>query len=216
MTTSIPSIIASTDYNRLTIADIKVRINNRRAENNEDFLDDTKIVQYINDAIDELNLRDDFRANERVTEYDINTEVTRFYAFTTIFSSTPFERIKEIYFADDTKRDAPLQYGTDYRFEASPSNGAKGIYFIASINAPLAFAHYQFIPKVEDDSEFIQVDHLSNKYFIYKVLQYVYESEDKERKVAYCDQKAEEAVTQLIQNNSDQYDDHMAPHHAFL
>lgn len=217
MSTLIGGLIDDSLKNSLSVADLKVRVNDRRAESNDDFLDEDKILRYLNDAIDELNLRDDFKGNRRQKVYTgVNTATTRFYAFATIFGeNTPFERIEEIRYSNDERRQDPLQMNRDYVFEADPDTGKQGVQFLRDISASLDFDYWQYIPKITSDTEVIAVDHLSNKYFIAKVLQYVYESEWIPDKMQFYRGIAEEAVDQLIQNNNHEYDDNLIMHGAF-
>lgn len=215
MATSIPAVINDTLVNSMTVADILQSVNDTRAESNSDFLDEDVVIRYINRAISELNRRDDFRASERTLRYTVDTTSTKFYLFSTIFGAEPFERMKEIRFVADTARTTPLTHGVDYRYEASPTGLGKGIYFMTSLNAPLEFAYYRFIPKVTAVENYIEVDHLSNEYFINKVLQLVAQAEWIPDKVSFYKNEAEEQISKLIANNTDQYDDHALAHPFF-
>lgn len=217
MTTSIPGGVPLTAINQLSIADLKTRINKRRAENNADFLDDTAILYYINDAIDELNAMDEFKNREKYKEYAIDTRSNRFYLFTTIFGvDEPFDKMKKIRYLADTYNRAPFQYSQDYTYEPDPSGNGQGVRFLRDINDTLVFIYHTFIPKVTADSQYIQVTHLANMYFINKVLQYVYESEWREDKVSYYNAKAAEGVSKILGNNGYEQDDHMAMNPSWI
>ena len=201
--------------NTLTVAGLMTRINNVRNENNDDYLDDTKILHYLNDAIDELNLDDDFVGNKKAVSYPINTSTTRFYLFSTIFTDLDLDHIDLIRFDDDYARDYSLEQGSDYVLEPNPSGTGQGIRFISDINDTLQFLYYGYIPAVTASTDTIELPYVSNPYFINKVLQYVYESEHKYDVSKLYAGKSDTIMEKLRANNMYEYDKSLSPHPGF-
>lgn len=193
-----------------------MRINNLRNENNDDYLDDTKILQYLNDAIDELNLDDDFVYKKKSVTYAIDTEgVGQFYAFSTLISAGDLDHLNEVRFNERFAKDDKLICGRDYKIEPNPNASGQGIRFITSIQTTLQFIYTAFIPKVDDDADVIDLPYTCNGYFINKVLQFVYESEHKMDMATYFAAKANALMDKLRGNNTYEYDDRLLSHPNF-
>jgi len=190
------------DLNTLTVAGLETNINNLRNENNDDYLDATKILAYLNNAIDELNLDDDFVFKKKSVTYDVDTEGTgTFYLFSTLIPALDLDHISEVRIYDRYCLDSPLVMNRDYKVEPNPNGSGQGIRFIRVVQATIQIIYFAYIPKVSLSTDIIDLPYTCNGYFINKVLQFVYESEHVENRALYFANKANVAMQNLRTNN---------------
>lgn len=214
MSTPIPSPINTSDVNQLTVAELQDLINAIRAENNADYLDEDKVLKYINLAIDHLNKRDDFKNLRRLKQYTINTDSRKHYPFTLLFGTEPFERLWEVRLPSDVYAEGVFRPTQDYAIEPDTS-GNQGVRFIMGYNGTLEFVYSLFVPKVTSTDDVIDVTHLTNEFFVNKVLQYIFQSEWNLEKVTFYMDLAEREIRMVIANNTYSYDEGMTSHPLF-
>lgn len=217
MSTSLTPISnPSVNVNTMTVADILARVNKRRRENNDDFLDTTDGFEYINDATDELNLDDDFKSKLFSATYSVNTDTTPFIDFSSIFTTNVFERMSEVRLNDADYKGVVFRPNIDYVMEPNPSGTGQGIRFIAHIEDTVQFLYYAFLPRISASTDVVPLSPESNMYYVNKVLQYIYESEDKEQRATLYESRAEKAKMLLMNNNTYEYDSNMMPSNLFM
>lgn len=217
MSTSLTPITnPSVNVNTLTVADLLERVNKRRRENNDDFLDTTDGFEYINEATDELNLDDDFKSKLFSATYAVNTDTSTFYDFSNIFTTNVFERMSVVRLNDTDYKGVVFRPNIDYMMEPNPNGTGQGIRFIAHINDTVQFLYYAFLPRISASTDVIPLSPESNMYYVNKILQYIYESEDKENRATLYEARAEKAKMLLMNNNTYEYDSHLHVSNLFM
>lgn len=196
----------SSGLNTLTIADLLLNINDERRENNDDFLDTSSLLRQVNRASDYLNTKTDLRARLKSTTYAIDTNSTKFYPFGTLVSVGDMERVYKMRLNNDLYKDFPLKQGIDYVIEPNPSGTGQGIRFISPVTETIQLLYYAYIPKITATSDPLPLSPNSNNYYLNKVLEFVYRSEDKDNRANIYEAKAEDGIEQLTFNNLYQED----------
>lgn len=204
----------SVTINTFTVADLIARVNKRRRENNDDFLDATDGFEYINDASDELNLDDDFKSKQFSATFVIDTNVNPFYDFTTIFTDQPFERLSGVRMNDRGYKNVFFSPNTQYVIEPNPAGAGQGIRFLCNLQDTIEFLYYAYLPRVTLPTDPLPLSPESNPYYLNKMLQYIYESEAKEDRARIYEQRAETAKMLLMNSNTYEYDTevHLSSH----
>lgn len=216
MSTGLTPIVVPNVVNTFTVEELLARVNRRRRENNDDFLDGTDGFEYINDASDELNLDDDFKSKQFSSTYAVNTETTVFYDFTTLFTAQPFERLSAIRLNDENSKNILFSPNVDYAIEPNPSGLGQGIRFFGNIQETVEFLYYAYLPRVTLSTDTLPLSPESNTYYLNKVLQYIYESEDKEVRARVYEQRAETAKMMLMNSNTYEYDTQIQASNLFM
>lgn len=216
MSTSLTPLSQPSTTNTFTVTQLLARVNKRRRENNDDFLDTDDGYEYINDATDELNQDDDFKSKLFSVTYAVNTETTAFYDFSTLFTTNVFERMSEVRLNATDYKGVVYRPNIDYVMEPNPSGSGQGIRFIERIQDTVQFLYYAFLPRVSASTDIIPLSPESNMYYVNKILQYIYESEDKEKRATLYEQRAEKAKMLLMNNNTYQYDSELHMSNLFL
>lgn len=201
MATQLTPSVESSGLNTYTIQDLLTQINYERRENNDDFLDTSSLLGFVNRASDLLNTRTDLRARLKSTTYAVNTDTTTFYPFSTLVSLGDMERIYQMRINSDTLRDLPMKQGIDYVIEPNPNGNGQGIRFIRTVADTLQILYYAYIPKITATSDPLPLSPNSNNYYVNKVLELVYRSEEKDNRAGIYEAKAEDGIEQLTFNN---------------
>lgn len=207
MATSLTPSADSSTLNTLLVSDLLRHINNERAENNDDFIDDTKTLDYVNRATDYLNTKVNLRARLKSTTYAVNTATSKFYAFSTLVSAGDFECLDKLRINSDMYRDTPLLNGVDYVVEPNPSGTGLGVRFASVVTDTLQILYYAYIPKITTAGDSLPLSPNSNNYYVNKVLEFLYRSEGRDDRANMYKQFAEEAIEQLTFNNLYQQDE---------
>lgn len=202
--TQLNPIVPPALLNTLTVAGILEYINDRRQENNADFLDDSKMIRFVNSAINELNQENKYFFKEKMVNVSINTDTTKWYSYVTLVTNGDLKKPQELRIVDGTTVSEPLQIDYDYKIEPSATATGKGVRFISSIIGTLQILYWAYIPKITASTETIDIPHEFNNFFVEKVLQYVYEGEDRFDKADRYMMKAQETYNNLRQDNREQ------------
>lgn len=216
MPTGLTPIVLPNVVNIFTVEELLARVNRRRRENNDDFLDGTDGFEYINDASDELNLDDDFKSKQFSATYAVDTETNVFYDFNTLFTDQPFERLSAIRLNDENSKNLLFSPNVDYAIEPNPSGLGQGIRFFGNIQDTVEFLYYAYLPRVTLTTDTLPLSPESNTYYLNKVLQYIYESEDKEVRARVYEQRAETAKMMLMNSNTYEYDTQIQASNLFM
>lgn len=215
MATQLTPSVESSGLHTLLVSDLLDLINHERGENNDDFLDGTSLLGYINRASDYLNTKTDLKARLKSTTCAINTNTTKFYAFSTLVSLGDFERIQQLRLDSDLYRDYPFVNGRDYCVEPNPSGNGQGVRFMVGIDTPIQILYYSYIQKITDEGDNLPLSPNSNNYYVAKVLEYVYRSESRDDRANLYKQLAEEGIDQLTFNNLYEQDGVVLPNANF-
>ena len=80
----------------------------------------------------------------------------------------------------------------------------------------MEFLYYAYLPRVTLTTDTLPLSPESNTYYLNKVLQYIYESEDKEVRARVYEQRAETAKMMLMNSNTYEYDTQIQASNLFM
>lgn len=202
--TAISPITYPQELNLLNVGDLLEYINDRRQENNSDFLDDNKLIRFINSAINELNQENKYFFKEKMVEASINTTTQKWYSFTSLVTTGDMKKPQEIRLVDGDTISEPLIIGIDYKIEPNATTPGKGLRFISNITSNIQILYWAYIPKITEQSEYIDIPFEFMNFFVEKVLQYTFEGESRYDKADRYKMLSDLTYSNLRQDNREQ------------